>query len=181
MNNYKQKCEEYSKNPNICLSCGSKIELNNKKLSEVIIKKYCNKSCAVSANNLIPKRKKLSQYNNCTCGNLKKMTAISCKECVVDKNSIQNRTIGQLRLQHKTYSNTRIAIARNARRVFKKLNIKSCIICGYDKHVEAAHIRSVASFDDTTLLREINNKENLVALCPNCHWEYDNGLLELNI
>ena len=36
--------------------------------------------------------------------------------------------------------------------------------------------KAVADFDDGTLVSEINN---LIALCPNHHWEYDNGLLEL--
>ena len=30
-----------------------------------------------------------------------------------------------------------------------------------------------------TTIEEINNINNLIGLCPNHHWEYDNGLLEL--
>lgn len=47
------------------------------------------------------------------------------------------------------------------------------------KHVEIAHIRAVADFSDEDLLSEINHPDNLVGLCPNHHWEYDNGLLNL--
>lgn len=51
---------------------------------------------------------------------------------------------------------------------------KYCIICGYDKHFEVAHIKAVSDFDDNTSILEINDIDNLIALCPNHHWEYDN-------
>ena len=57
--------------------------------------------------------------------------------------------------------------------------IPSCIACGYSKHVEVCHIRAVADFSGTALLEEINQDTNLVGLCPNHHWEFDHGLLEL--
>lgn len=33
-----------------------------------------------------------------------------------------------------------------------------CAICGYDKHVEIAHIKAVSDFDDSALISEINSK-----------------------
>ena len=54
---------------------------------------------------------------------------------------------------------------------------KKCAICGYDKYYEVCHIKPVSEFDDDTLIEEINNIDNLIALCPNHHWEYDNGLI----
>ena len=38
---------------------------------------------------------------------------------------------------------------------------------------------AVSDFDDSALISEINSKDNLIALCPNHHWEYDHGLLKL--
>ena len=35
-------------------------------------------------------------------------------------------------------------------------------------------------FDDNNTIAEINDISNLIGLCPNHHWEYDNGLLDLN-
>ena len=32
-------------------------------------------------------------------------------------------------------------------------------------------------FPDETKVLEINSIENLIALCPTHHWEFDNGLL----
>jgi len=40
------------------------------------------------------------------------------------------------------------------------------------------HIKPVAEFGDDAPLEEINAKENLIALCPNCHRELDDGLLQ---
>lgn len=34
-------------------------------------------------------------------------------------------------------------------------------------------------FDDEALVKEINDIENLVPLCPNHHWEFDNKILKL--
>lgn len=60
------------------------------------------------------------------------------------------------------------------------LKISSCQNCGYNKHVEVCHIKPIASYSEDTKLDEINCIDNLVVLCPNCHWELDNGVLELS-
>lgn len=52
-------------------------------------------------------------------------------------------------------------------------------MCGYDKFVEIAHIKAVSEFDESALISDINSIDNLIALCPNHHWEYDNGVLIL--
>ena len=44
-----------------------------------------------------------------------------------------------------------------------------CFVCGYNNHVEIAHIKAVSDFDKEAELSEINNINNLVALCPNHH------------
>ena len=40
-------------------------------------------------------------------------------------------------------------------------------------HADICHIKNVAAFPDDALLSEINASKNLVALCPNHHWEFD--------
>jgi len=57
---------------------------------------------------------------------------------------------------------------------------QSCRVCGYDKHVEVCHIKAIKSFDDSATFSEVNSIHNLVFLCPNCHWEFDKGLLNLD-
>lgn len=56
----------------------------------------------------------------------------------------------------------------------------NCNNCGYNKHVELCHIKPITSFDPSATIREVNALSNVVQLCPNCHWEFDNGLLNLN-
>ena len=67
-----------------------------------------------------------------------------------------------------------------ARGIYKKSEKpQHCIVCGYDKHFEVCHIQAINSFEDTALVSDINAIGNLAALCPNCHWELDHGLLVL--
>lgn len=54
-----------------------------------------------------------------------------------------------------------------------------CVRCRYDKHVEVAHIRAVSSFPKAATYAEVNAPENLLILCPNCHWEFDRGMFSL--
>ncbi len=61
----------------------------------------------------------------------------------------------------------------------KTLTSDACQHCGYNKHVELAHLKGINAFDKYTLLKEINHPDNILVLCRNCHWEYDSGMLEL--
>lgn len=60
----------------------------------------------------------------------------------------------------------------------KNLRQHPCEICGYDKHIELAHIIPISEWGDDALLEEVNDPSNIRVLCPNHHWEFDNGLLE---
>jgi predicted restriction endonuclease len=57
---------------------------------------------------------------------------------------------------------------------------KACVVCGYDKFVDVAHIKPVAAFSPQAKLKDINAPENLIYLCPNHHREFDRGYLKLN-
>lgn len=65
-----------------------------------------------------------------------------------------------------------------ARELYK---FDKCDICGYSNHVEIAHLRAVASFPDSATIREVNSRDNVMGLCPNHHWEFDNGILILPV
>ncbi|MBI2976429.1 MAG: HNH endonuclease, partial [Chloroflexi bacterium] len=56
---------------------------------------------------------------------------------------------------------------------------QSCFRCGYSLHLEVCHIRPIQDFSEDTPMSVVNSLDNLVALCPNCHWELDHGLLSL--
>jgi predicted HNH restriction endonuclease len=94
--------------------------------------------------------------------------------------SNQQLTKGELIKIRKNYQSYRSCIRKKAELVFKNSGKEcKCEVCGYDKHIEIAHKKAVSEFDDSATITEINNINNLIALCPNCHWEFDNGLLKL--
>ena len=94
---------------------------------------------------------------------------------------ISNLTKGQLFDRYKQWQTARSAIAKMARQIFNNsTKSKRCAICGYDKHYEVAHIKAVSDFDDDVLISEINDINNLIALCPNHHWEHDNNVLNIS-
>jgi predicted restriction endonuclease len=55
---------------------------------------------------------------------------------------------------------------------------KKCSNCSYDKHYEVCHIKDVKHFPEESFLSEVNQIDNLISYCRNCHWEFDNGLLQ---
>jgi len=52
----------------------------------------------------------------------------------------------------------------NYRKIALKHYPNSCEICGYNKHIKMLQIHHIDSD------RENNDIENLMVLCPNCHW-----------
>ena len=93
-----------------------------------------------------------------------------CKALGVELNleynsPILNMTKGELFGCRKNWQSARTAIRKLADSIF------------YNKHIEIAHIKGVSEFSDDSLVSEINDINNLVALCPNHHWEFDSGQL----
>ena len=98
----------------------------------------------------------------------------------INNNDIMFKTKKELFGNRKNWQSARSTIQKIARKIFKEHNNEfKCLICGYDKHVEIAHIKPVSEFDDNSIISEINDINNLIALCPNHHWEYDNGFLKI--
>ena len=97
-----------------------------------------------------------------------------------NKEDLLNKTKGDLFSERKNWQSARTAIRKDATKTYFANNTEhKCAICGYDKHIEVAHIKAVSDFDDTATIREINSITNLIGLCPNHHWEYDHGILQL--
>lgn len=93
---------------------------------------------------------------------------------------ILSKTKGEMLSDRKNYQSYRSSVRRLAEKIYIDSGQKKvCAICGYDKHVEIAHIKAVSDFDDSATIAEINSIDNLIALCPNHHWEYDNGIINL--
>lgn len=93
---------------------------------------------------------------------------------------IANLTKDQVMNRYAKYYIGRSMIRKHSQKVFEDSGRdKVCIVCGYDKHVEVSHIKSVSDFDGNTLISIVNHIDNLVGLCPNHHWEYDEGFIKL--
>ena len=141
---------------------------------------FCTRSCATSFRNHSRKRtciycgnKYLYDKNICTTN--------SCKACVEKRyKDIKNLTIKDyihstsVKSKHQSYKYHRI---RQFAKTWNSDRPKICQYCGYDLHIEYCHIRHISSFPEDTLLSIINASDNIYILCPNHHWEFDNGYL----
>ena len=154
-----------------CLHCGQ----------ETTNPKYCSRSCAAcQLNTLHPKRLKRPRF---------------CRHCGVPiHHLVGRRTVClQCNPQLIDWSKITIAALTGKRRYQKHSRLRElarrtyllsgrplcCAACGYAKHFEVCHIRAMNEFTDSTLVSVVNSTENLIALCPNHHWEFDHGFLDL--
>lgn len=152
-----------------CGNCGVNIE-------DTIERKFCSRSCNATFNNSIMPKRKRAVWTCIECGEESGYQRKRCPECQSSR-KLANNTKAQLRERYPALSDFHSVIREHARRNYN--GPLSCHACGYDLHVEIAHIKPVSDFPDETTFEVINSNENLVALDPRCHWEYDNGLLEL--
>lgn len=140
--------------------------------------KFCSSSCSATFNNKInPKRKPESKCVDCD----KAITAsrTRCKEHYLIW--VKNKEAKDMTLEEAIYwkhhKSSAFALVRSrARSTSKMKNSNGCEKCGYLKHVQACHKKPISSFPLDTKISEINRNDNILCLCPNCHWEYDHGL-----
>jgi len=201
--------DKYYENPNICLACKKIIEVGNgQKVSEVRKKKFCNHSCAMAYNikNNKTYRKnyelsRLSQNAVGECKMCKKSIEFKrskngsynkrsyCDRCRLEvqaKNNgaethISNLTREQVMKRYAKYYIGRNMIRKHAVKVYFRSNMdKKCLVCGYHKYIDVCHKKDVSEFSGDALISEINHINNLVALCPTHHIEFDNELMDEN-
>lgn len=153
-----------------CIQCNK--ETNNPK--------FCSRNCAATFNNLkYPKRHKTKKCKKCSkligAGN------IHCEKCRIpnDYSKYDELTIKDLEYGLEQLAcNKHVKIRDRARTIYKNSKKpKTCIICGYNLHCDIAHIKPVSKFNTNAKLTEVNNIDNLVALCKNHHWEFDHGYI----
>lgn len=167
-------CPPPNKEPivRLCAQCGR----------ETTNPKFCSSSCsAIYTNHTHPKRKKIPRFCK-YCGTPLEKRAEVCNECLHNKSikvDWSRRTFGEIKQWAK--HNTSSVLRDFAKRTYKKSNHPLvCQRCGYSKHVEICHIQPIRSFPDDTRADVISGLDNLIALCPNCHWEFDHGLLKID-
>lgn len=160
--------------PMICNHCSQQFE--KKRYNQ----KYCSKECQHQYATTTWCR---ANMKTCVCGTKIKHTSEKCKSCQTGHTQVQKKTLGdckQMLSVKGKHSSWAMAHLRGYNRSWnKELLSFGCQVCGYKKHVELAHIKPVSSFEDEVLLTTINDPNNLLVLCPNHHWEFDNHCLEL--
>ncbi|QGH78991.1 HNH endonuclease [Streptomyces phage TomSawyer] len=110
------------------------------------------------------------------CGAEVAYDTILCRKCTGQKrrDASGRQTIGEIKSTKKS------RYSHYIRALIPKGLFKACAVCGYTNHVEVAHIKAIASFPDSATAAEVNATTNLIGLCPNHHWEYDNGVLSIS-
>lgn len=153
--------------------------------TKIKTKLFCSKKCRTinSVKNHRAKTKKI-----CNVCNVNKIyhESLTCRSCYeTTKNIDRSITIGEYRNKisvkgkHKSWLHSHIRDFN--RRWNHDLTLMPCKVCNYSLHVELAHIKSISSFPDSATLEEVNAKSNIIPLCRNCHWEFDNGILKIGI
>lgn len=148
---------------------------------------FCSRSCSTTFNNLQKKtgKAKLGIRKQCKtkdCSNvIPKHGKQFCVECrtKLDNSLTYLTNPTKEELEYSRRSSPYSYIRWHARSIVARDWVKECSNCKYNKHVELAHIKGVANFTSESRINEINDPSNLIFLCPNCHWEYDRGRLEL--
>ena len=155
---------------NNCLHCGA----------ETANAKYCSRShAAIHTNQQAPKRR-LTR----TCAVCDALIPASREFCAVHgkrKADYRRLTVAQLKakdaIKHPSYYR---GYLNSITRLLNAHRPRKCQVCGYDKHVEYCHKVPIKAFLDSVMVQVVSGPENILVLCPNCHWEYDQGLLTTN-
>lgn len=173
--------EEYNEHPNICLNCGNPIYCQTTDMpSKIKKKKFCDHSCAASYNNSHRQKK---EYFCTRCGksigfgydNYHNKLCNECNTNIIDWDTV---TYGEVKSKRLYQANSRIRDLSRAKYLYYFPN-PCCKFCGYDKHVEIHHIKKISDFSDDTPINVINDLNNLIAVCPNHHWEIENGYISI--
>ena len=144
-----------------CLNCGK----------ETTNPKYCSKSCSATHTNILyPKRKTKKKCS--VCGEpVKNYRTRFCEVHLEDYkfNRYRDKTLGEyqskdsVKDKHPSWVNAHVrSFARSWNKILTDL---PCAVCGYDKHVELAHIKAVSEFNVSDKLSDINNERNIIQLC----------------
>lgn len=151
--------------------------------------KHCSRSCCNSVinakkktnNSLKSEKKRVRGYCSECNIELSVYKALRCKNCFTrgKTSDIEVRTIEEITSKTKGFSRHRYQKIRNyAKNKMKASGVsRKCKICGYSAYVEVCHVKPITSFPLGTKVSEVNSMKNLVYLCPNHHWELDNGII----
>lgn len=157
-----------------CDTCGKFI---NKKPSQISKTKhnFCDHSCAARFTNHQRRTKSVCP----SCGGRKDYSAIVCRQCSKSKKFEQVQLTPISRFFNK--GNSRIKYSQIRKWANKAADYyelpKCCSVCSFSIYTEVAHIIPISEFSDSSLMRDVNSKDNLVRLCPNHHIMLDKGII----
>jgi hypothetical protein len=150
---------------------------------------FCTRNCAASFNNRGKRRHPPRTCKKCNLTYVTSKTHRSlsiCIDCTSQINTTEQikkmskkdyRERESVKNRHPSWLNSHI---RNFNRSWNsELRKLPCQKCGYNTHVELAHIKGIKDFNDDSTIEEINSPDNILVLCPNHHWEFDNGILKI--
>lgn len=140
---------------------------------------FCDQSCAAKYNNrMFPKRRLKKQCKLCETYIIAKSTY--CKECYEDLDKFKDVTLAQSMDLDGKRSAVYSKVRGKARTIYKNTkNNEICENCGFAHHIEISHIKAICTYPEDTMLSIINSIDNLIGLCPNCHWLLDNEKLTI--
>ena len=194
----KEALDRYYKKPNVCNNCKEVIEVGEgQKVGDARKKKFCDRRCAAIFNNQgrardktkfvkIGKKKKykVKKCKEEKCKELVEKRVTTCRKCIDERiKENEEKFLSRTKKEHfdsyNHYSVARARITKHSRKVFDKSDKKrECLLCGYSLHVDVAHVKDVKDYEDDATIREINHIDNLIPLCKNHHWEFDEGFLD---
>lgn len=142
--------------------------------------KFCCQSCAASYNNRA-KPKRQPEGNCRRCNKVISTARTYCSDCWSGMlKSTRDRSLAEIEYKTGHKSAAFSAVREHARRKSRFARVHQCERCGYSKHVECCHIRAISEFPADATVAEVNADENILVLCPNCHWEFDRGMLDIS-
>lgn len=177
----KEYLQNYNKNPKECLNCKENIIFKKgDKLHKFKKRKFCSLECS---RNYTSKTK--SKFNYCVKCNIKvRKESTLCRTCFnITNNPINERTLKSFIGGEKYLSTKCQSIRKDARKKMQKwfpIDIRKCKYCNNDDFkevLEVHHIKGILQFDYNTKIKEINNIDNMIWVCPSHHSMIEKGLL----
>lgn len=176
----------------LCKKCEIEFDKDPSQIRRTNNNNFCSRSCAASYNNVgiahNPPVVRLCKLcaDEYTCSKQHRSRTL-CKDCW-DK--LETKTdyykqltlghyheIASVKYKHPSWINSHVRIfARSWNKLLTKL---PCQVCGYVPHIELCHIKPISDFSVDDTLGSINSPDNILVLCRNHHWEFDNGYLNI--
>ena len=156
-----------------CVECGSEFQ---RKTSN---QKFCSAKCRTRKHVRNWAKRNAKSCKCCGTDIKHNSTTDTCRECLRknERRVLMEMALGDYLARTRGEGKDRYNGIRALARTWNAdLTKEPCHRCGYDKHSELAHKKAISEYDRTATLAEVNGEDNVIPLCPNCHWELDHGL-----